>query len=204
MSKMLVHVCVILAMLVAGVSLWQMRVEAGGLATPAPVATTVPFGWAQFCIRYAGECDGPPLSAQDIQLTGSTQQQIERINRLVNKLVEPVTDLDHWGAEDQWDYPMDGKGDCEDYALLKRRMLIEAGLPRQALLMTVVRDRQDEGHAVLTIKTDRGDYVLDNLSDKMLLAAETGYDFVKRQSQEDPNVWVPLGDPRPSPLYTAR
>src|SRR5258708_23871036 len=170
MSKVLVHACVVLARLVAGVCLWQMRVEAGGLATPASVATMVPFGWAQFCHRYVGECDGQPLPAQDIQLTGATQQQIERINRQVNKLIEPVTDLDHWGVEDQWDYPMDGKGDCEDYALLKRRLLIEAGLPRQALLMTVVRDQQDEGHAVLTVTTDHGDYVLDNLSTMMTLA----------------------------------
>jgi hypothetical protein len=32
---------------------------------------------------------------------------------------------------------------------------------------------------------------------------ETGYRFVKRQSQHDPNVWVSIGDPRPAPLTAA-
>src|SRR6185437_5066626 len=92
----------------------------------------------------------------------------------------------------------DGKGDCEDYVLLKRRMLIEAGWPREALLITVVRDRKDEGHAVLTVKTDKGDFILDNQAENIVRWYETGYRFVKRQSQSDPNVWVGLGD-----TYTA-
>ncbi len=49
--------------------------------------------------------------------------------------------------------------------LLKRRLLIRAGWPREALLITVVRDRKDEGHAVLTVKTDRGEFILDNQVD---------------------------------------
>jgi predicted transglutaminase-like cysteine proteinase len=204
MSKLVRRLGVVSLILALGVCLWQMRVEAGGLAAPVQVTTTVPYGWADFCRRYAGECDGPQLPAQDIQLTSGARGQIERINRQVNAAIQPVTDPDHWGLEDQWDYPLDGKGDCEDYALLKRKLLMVAGLPRQALLMTVVRDRHGEGHAVLTVKTDRGDYVLDNLSDAILPTADTGYRFVKRQSQEDPNVWVPLGNPGPSPLYTAR
>jgi predicted transglutaminase-like cysteine proteinase len=77
-------------------------------------------------------------------------------------------------------------------------MLIQAGWPRSALLITVVRDQKDEGHAVLTVKTDKGDYVLDNQVSEIRLWAETGYRYVKRQSQIDPNVWVSLGDPRPA------
>jgi predicted transglutaminase-like cysteine proteinase len=60
-------------------------------------------------------------------------------------------------------------------------------LPREALLVTVVRDKRDEGHAVLTVITDKGDYVLDNQSKDILLWSETGYSFVKRQSQSNPN-----------------
>jgi predicted transglutaminase-like cysteine proteinase len=93
---------------------------------------------------------------------------------------------------------MTATGDCEDYVLLKRRMLIRSGWPREALLVTVVRDRKDEGHAVLTVITDKGDYVLDNQNEDILLWSETGYHFVKRQSQSHPNAWVLLGDPRPA------
>jgi predicted transglutaminase-like cysteine proteinase len=88
--------------------------------------------------------------------------------------------------------------------LLKRRMLIQAGWPREALLITVVRDRKDEGHAVLTVKTDRGEYILDNQIEDLLPWFKTGYRFVKRQSQSDPNVWVSLGDPRQAPTTVAR
>jgi predicted transglutaminase-like cysteine proteinase len=99
---------------------------------------------------------------------------------------------------ERWNYPDDGYGDCEDYVLLKRRMLMQAGWPRQALLITVVRDRQGDGHAVLTVKTDKGEFILDNQNEQVLLWSDTGYRFVKRQSQTDPNAWIALGDTRPA------
>ena len=86
----------------------------------------------------------------------------ERSQRLRQHAIEPISNLDHWGTTlDHWDYPVDGKGDCKIYALFKRKLLIERGFPRQALLMTIVRDLNGEGHAVLTVKTDRGDFVLE-------------------------------------------
>jgi predicted transglutaminase-like cysteine proteinase len=122
-----------------------------------------------------------------------------RINDWVNEAIEPMTDLEHWGVPERWNYPDDRYGDCEDYVLLKRRMLMEAGWPRQALLITVVRDKRGDGHAVLTVRTDRGDFILDNQNEEILLWSATGYRFVKRQSQSDPNAWVALGDHRPAP-----
>ena len=87
---------------------------------------------------------------------------LTRINKWVNDTVQPMTDLEHWGVVERWSYPDDGYGDCEDYVLLKRRMLMQAGWPRQALLITVVRDKRGDGHAVLTVKTDQGEFILDN------------------------------------------
>ena len=180
-----------------------------GKAATAPAAevtgpTTVPYGWVDFCNRYSGECDGPALQPESIALTPAAMKDIEKVNHTVNASVTSETDEEHWGVVDRWDYPMDGKGDCEDFALLKRRMLIARGYPRQALLMTVVKDHGGEGHAILTIKTNKGDYALDNLSDKVTRWDETGYRFVKRQSQEDANRWVSLGVPTAAPMYTAR
>src|SRR5690606_41175426 len=120
----------------------------------------------------------------------------------VNDTVKPMTDMDHWGVVEKWSSPEDGIGDCEDYVLLKRKLLIEAGWPREALLITVVREKSGDGHAVLTVKTDKGEFILDNQNEEILLWSATNYRFVKRQSQEDPNVWVALGDPRPT-LATA-
>ena len=166
--------------------------------------TSVPYGWVDFCDRYTGECDGPALPAEDIDLTPKAIKALEHVNLSINRIIRPMTDMDHWGVVDRWDYPLDGKGDCEDYALLKRKILIEDGYPRQALLMTVVKDHAGEGHAVLTVKTNRGEFVLDNMVDTMLPWDDTGYRFVKRQSQEDPNVWKSIGPAVAAPLFTAR
>jgi predicted transglutaminase-like cysteine proteinase len=161
--------------------------------------TTPPIGWAEFCIEYAPECDTRPSLPRDVALSSRAWAEIKRINVAVNTSVKPMTDMDHWGVVERWNYPDDGYGDCEDYALQKRKLLMAAGWPREALLMTVVRDTNGNGHAILTVKTDRGEYILDNQTNDVLLWADTGYRFVKRQSQSDPNVWVSLGEPRAAP-----
>ena len=162
-------------------------------------AARAPIGWTEFCSENARECATHKTAARDIVLSNQTWTSLVRINDWVNQSIKPITDMDHWGVVEKWSYPDDGYGDCEDYVLLKRRMLVEAGWPREALLITVVRDKKGEGHAVLTVKTDKGEFILDNQEDRVLLWSETGYRFVKRQSQSDQNVWVSLGDPRPAP-----
>lgn len=156
-------------------------------------ATSIPYGWMDFCGRRPQECRQEILPAADIALSRDAWTRLQKVNRSVNAAIEPVSNLEHWGTvADHWDYPTDGKGDCKIYALEKRRLLIEMGVPRQALLMTIVRDKNDQGHAVLTARTTRGDFILDNLADEVKPWEATGYRFVKRQSQEDPNVWVAI------------
>jgi predicted transglutaminase-like cysteine proteinase len=162
-----------------------------------PVARA-PVGWSEFCAEYASECETTTKVARDAALTTQAWNELLRINEWVNDTIKPMTDLEHWGVSERWNYPDDGYGDCEDYVLLKRKMLVEAGWPSQALLITVVRDKQGDGHAVLTVKTDKGEFILDNQAEDVLLWSQTGYRFVKRQSQTDPNVWIALGDPRPA------
>jgi predicted transglutaminase-like cysteine proteinase len=171
------------------------------MATGTP--TRAPIGWLEFCSEYAPECETKALEARDVVLTAKGWNDLVRINKRVNETIRPITDLEHWGVVERWNYPEDGYGDCEDYVLLKRRMLMQAGWPRQALLITVVRDKRGDGHAVLTVKTDRGEFILDNQNEEILTWAQTGYRFIKRQSQSDPNVWVSLGDPRPASATAA-
>jgi predicted transglutaminase-like cysteine proteinase len=165
--------------------------------TPISEVTRPPIGWVEFCVEYYPECKTKPSVPRDILLTTQAWNELKRINLWVNTHVKPMTDMDHWGVVERWNYPDDGYGDCEDYVLLKRRLLIQLGWPREALLMTVVLDNEDVGHAVLTVTTDKGDLVLDNKKDDILLWSMTGYRFVKRQSQSDPSVWVSLIDPQP-------
>jgi predicted transglutaminase-like cysteine proteinase len=167
-------------------------------------STSVPYGWVDFCGRRPEECSLGKLSPVDVRLTKKTWAALQHVNKRANDAIEPITNLEHWGTMvDHWDYPIDGKGDCKVYALYKRKLLIEQGFPRQALLMTIVRDLEGEGHAILTVKTDHGEFVLDNLSDEIRPWDATGYSYVKRQSQEDPNVWLDLGGARGVSAATA-
>lgn len=158
--------------------------------------TQPPSGWVAFCARQPRECAGTS-TAQNFALSPEAWRDLVHVNTWVNETIKPLTDLEHWGVVELWSYPDDGYGDCEDYALLKRRMLIQSGWPRGALLLTVVRGNEDEAHTVLTVTTDKGDYVLDNMNADILLWSKTGYHFLKRQSQSDPNIWVSLGDAQP-------
>lgn len=157
-------------------------------------AVLSPIGWVEFCSRPEAEadCAVQDLPDRTLRATAALRRLLARVNRNVNAAVAPMSDLDNYGVEERWTYPVDGRGDCEDYALLKRRLLIEAGLPRQALLITVVREANGDGHAVLTVVTDRGDMILDNKREGIRLWSATGYEFIKRQSAGNPNVWVDL------------
>jgi len=160
--------------------------------------TRPPIGWVDFCLERPVECRVSPSVPRDVVLSHKAWTDLTRVNKWVNDNVKPMTDLEHYGVVEKWAYPDDGYGDCEDYVLLKRRMLMEAGWPREALLITVVRETNGNGHAVLTVKTDKGEFILDNQEERILLWSETSYRYVKRQSQSDPNRWVALGDPRPT------
>jgi predicted transglutaminase-like cysteine proteinase len=162
-----------------------------------------PIGWIEFCAEHPGDCASRPSMLRDVVLSTPAWKDLTRVNLWVNGHIKPMTDLEHYGVIEKWTYPEDGYGDCEDYVLLKRRMLMESGWPREALLVTVVRDRHGDGHAVLTVKTDKGELILDNQNDAIRLWSDTGYRFVKRQSQADPNVWVSLGYPRAAPATAA-
>ena len=86
--------------------------------------TSAPIGWVQFCVEYDPECKTKPTMPRDVVLSGQAWKDLVRVNRWVNANIRPITDLEHWGTVERWNYPDDGYGDCEDYALEKRRMLI--------------------------------------------------------------------------------
>src|SRR3954454_20947843 len=179
-----------------------------GMAAPAKAGevlyaslgetTRSPIGWVEFCAENPADCRGGASKPRDIVMTQVAWKDLLLVNRWVNETIKPMTDMDHWGVIEKWSLPSDGYGDCEDYVLLKRKILMDAGWPREALLITVVRDKKGEGHAVLTVKTDRGEFVLDNQNEAVVAWTETGYRFVKRQSQSNTGEWVSLGDNRPA------
>jgi len=156
-----------------------------------------PVGYVQFCATYPADCRPIKDIDQVVTLTQAVWNQLNQVNTAVNTAVLPATDMEIYGVLERWDYPKLA-GDCEDYVLEKRRDLIRSGWPESALLITVVRDETGSGHAVLTVRTNRGDVVLDNKTDKILVWADTPYTYLKRQSTRDPNSWDLIEDARAS------
>jgi predicted transglutaminase-like cysteine proteinase len=157
--------------------------------------------WTEFCQRSPEECGVDVNERATIALTPEVWQALVSVNRDANEHIKAVSDRDHWGVEDRWNLPDDGVGDCEDIQLLKRKMLIERGLPRRAMRMTVVIDEDGEGHAVMMVRTDRGDFILDNRRMSILPWTQTGYTYVKAEGQDGMD-WVSLGGAT-SPIVTA-
>ncbi|MFP1631339.1 transglutaminase-like cysteine peptidase [Zhengella sp. ZM62] len=156
--------------------------------------TSQPIGHYEFCQSYPAEC-GRTAGAGKVTLTRALWSRVIEINDTVNVMVQPRTDMEMWGREEYWSYP-GRQGDCEDYVLEKRRLLMKAGVPASALLVTVVLQPNGDGHAVLTLSTDLGDFILDNLEPRVLAWDKTEYRYLKRQSSKNAGVWVSINDSR--------
>ena len=153
--------------------------------------TSQPIGHYEFCQSHAAECAVKSDESNAPKLTTYGWDMVREVNSRVNATIVPMTDQDLYGREEVWAYPVDA-GDCEDFVLLKRKILIEKGFPVNDLLITVVRKPDGEGHAVLTVRTSQGDYVLDNLNNEVKLWTDTPYEYLKRQSTTNSGQWVSI------------
>lgn len=156
--------------------------------------TSQPIGHYEFCKRTPDECSIRSRNVMPEKMNHDFWQLIVSINSSDNQKIKPLTDMVIYGVEEYWAYP-DKVGDCEDYVLLKRRDLMQAGISPANLLITVVRKPDGEGHAVLTVRTDKGDFVLDNLVDGVKNWSETEYTYLKRQATNNTGRWVSIEAP---------
>jgi predicted transglutaminase-like cysteine proteinase len=161
-----------------------------------------PYGFVDFCNRVPEECVAGAMEDTRFFATPEHLAELDAINRVVNTSIEPATDKELYGVEEYWTLPAGGRGDCEDYALLKRHLLIKRGWPISSLLMTVVRDEKGDGHAILTARTAQGDFVLDNKVAMVKPWTGTAYEFIMRQSYLNPRVWMSL-DPKAGQVPSA-
>jgi len=125
------------------------------------------------------------------------EKLLQQIHEDVNGSIEPMSDMEQYGRKEVWSIGSH-KGDCEEYVLQKRLLLINAGLSPNALRLTQVLDESRKGHLFLTVVTDKGDYALDNnlFNVVKLEVLMNRYEFQKRTSGWDPRVWVQLIDTR--------
>lgn len=180
------------------------RYAAADPATPQ-AKRMAPYGRAEAPIGYTDFCEGHRLDClpagplvERVPLTGDKWRELITLNKEINEAIRPISDMTQYGVVERWTYPDLGMGDCEDYVLLKRRELMTRGWPQSTLLITVVRDENNEGHAILTVRTTAGDYILDNKHSRVVLWQRTPYVFIKRQSGKDPRQWVSLVPLEPS------
>lgn len=160
--------------------------------------TTAPSAFNDFCRRTGQQCEPDATAVGRMVLTPQRWADLTEINDTVNRTVIARSDASVYGMTDFW--TLAGKfGDCEDYALTKQLLLRQRGWPMTAMLMTVVRDENGEGHAILTVRTSRGDYVLDNRQARIVAWTATPYQYVKRQSTFSPRVWMALETPANRP-----
>lgn len=199
MSGAKIHTAVVGALM--ALALFAAPVTAASVDTSNPAfaatsgPTSIPIGAAEFCQKHREEC-APNASVVDaVELTQALWTELLGINAHVNATVKPVTDQDLYQVAEYWTYPS-GFGDCEDIALEKRRELIAAGWAASTLMIAVVREKDGAGHAVLMVRTDRGDLILDNQDGMVLVWTETPYRYLKRQSQANPGQWVDILDDR--------
>lgn len=179
-----------------GAAVPEARMSAHGL-------TGAPIGYVNFCRDYPSECRSRRKGPSEVRLTGPRQKELQSVNEAINLAIKPISDEFQYGRVEHWTYPTTGKGDCEDYVLLKKRKLIALGWPANALLITVVRDENNEGHAVLTVRTDHGDLILDNKHSRILGWRNTPYTYIKRQSASSPLAWESLIPRQTEPTVSA-
>ncbi|WP_320200175.1 transglutaminase-like cysteine peptidase [Agrobacterium sp. rho-13.3] len=171
---------------------------AANKGSPAMVTggiTSQPIGHYEFCQKYISECDIRSKLTPPPRVTEYGWKVIRDINKEVNTTIVAMTDLEVYGRDEVWEYPTTA-GDCEDFVLLKRKKLMERGFAVSDLLITVVRKPDGEGHAVLTLRTNDGDFILDNLSDDVKIWTDTNYTYLKRQASFNTGRWVSIEDGR--------
>ena len=162
---------------------------------PTAGRTSQPIGHHNYCKIYHADCNIKTGNTKATKLTREHWNDMVEINSYSNQTVAPVTDQEYYGTEEYWTYPK-SYGDCEDYVLMKRHMLMQRGWPASSLLITVVRQPNGDGHAVLTVRTDRADYILDNLNGKIRQWNETEYTYLKRQAVHHSGHWTTITDIR--------
>lgn len=172
-----------------------------GKALPdSRIAAPVPAGFVSFCLRFPDQCTISKDQPVVVTLSSAQWLELQEINRAVNLAIKPMDDQRHYGRAEYWNIPTDGFGDCEDYALTKRRDLMAAGFPAPALRIAVVLTARGEAHAILTVATNHGDYVLDNLTNTIQSWDRTDYQWIERQDPAKAWGWVFLDTSRNSAL----
>lgn len=147
-----------------------------------------PLAHVRFCMSYPEQCTARSGMTRRGRSIEEQLVELADINTGVNMEITPQEDGGLGGLKDEWSLDV-AQGDCEDYALLKQKRLIAMGWPSGKLRIATALIPDGTGHAVLIARLSNRDVVLDNLTVAIRPWHETGYKFLKIQSDTDPNAW---------------
>jgi predicted transglutaminase-like cysteine proteinase len=158
------------------------------------VTTLPPMAFTQFCLKYASDCEPQRLlfRGDRLMLNKMRWSELENINRTVNSSIHPVRNEDGLAGEKWLLGPV--RGDCNDYAVTKRHQLIARGWPARTVLLSEVVTISGEHHLVTVVRTDSGDLVLDNLTDRIMPWSRTPYRWVRIQTPKNPSYWASISE----------
>ena len=160
--------------------------------------TAPPAAFVEYCGKYSSQCTMSGSGA--VELDASRWAQLRDVQASVNARIAVKSDAK---GEDHWDIGVSA-GDCDDYAVTKRAELIDRGWPSSALALTVGFLPNGEGHLVLVARTDRGEFLLDNLRSEVVAADRVHYRWVARQSSVHPKLWVRVNGAKHDDLLLAK
>jgi len=150
-------------------------------------AVVPPSGFIGFCVKYSQECLVSGQDATVRELTSARRAELEAVQAKVNAEIRPQEEPTH-----VWEYARTGTGDCNTFALTKRRALIAMGWPEETLLLAAAYTEQGEGHLVLVARTSQGDLILDNRLKPVVDWTVLPYRWVSMQSQKSPARWLQI------------
>jgi predicted transglutaminase-like cysteine proteinase len=145
----------------------------------------VPIGSTRFDAQWRRVSDSSISLGQYNRIVGKRPARgtelLERVNAWVNNNIRYTEDAQLWGSTDYWatasETLLRARGDCEDLAIVKMKLLERAGISRDDMYLTVARDLyRNADHAFLVVKLDGRYFVLDNAVDRILPAnQDLGY-----------------------------
>jgi len=148
-----------------------------------------PFGHTVMCTRNPELCVAPENADRKIALNTLNKALIEHVNLETNQRINYRRDPVDTGIADRWRVAVT-QGDCEDIALAKRQRLIELGFPAGAMRLAVGHIETGEGHAVLVLRTEAGDVILDNRQDDIVAWSDHDMRWSMIQSAQNPRRWL--------------
>lgn len=167
--------------------------KAGEMSLGKPV--NPPFAFIQYCFKNYDECSSKGRANSQIEMSSRLWRDMQEVQAFVNAAIKPRSDIENSGAQDVWDAANNGYGDCEDYAILKKRLMMARGWGAENLLLTTATTEQREKHVVLTVVTSDGDYVLDNRVTAVQPWEKLAYHWIARQEQKNALLWGAINEP---------